>query len=334
MLLNFVKCSLQISQKKVIFSGIQPTGVPHLGNFFGAIEKWVDMQNDESDALYVSIVDLHSISLPQDPDYLRNCILSMTATLLAVAWILSDVFYFNSLIVQLLINFVLNDVAVRGTGRSKAGNDKKAACVGLFSYPVLQAADILLYRSTHVPVGDDQLPHLELAQQLSRLFNQEYGTKLVPPEPIIGKFKRIKSLREPEKKMSKSDADPKSRIELTDDKEAITLKLKKAVTDFTSDVTFEPDERPGVANLVTIHAAASGQVPEEIPGQVVGMTTAEYKMIVAKAVNERLAPVRERYFALMNDEDYLMDTLHKGAEKAKLVAENTLTEVKRCVGLL
>lgn len=134
--------------------------------------------------------------------------------------------------------------------------------------------------------------------------------------------------------MSKSDADPKSRIELTDDKEAITLKLKKAVTDFTSAVTFEPDERPGVANLVTIHAAASGQVPEEIPGQMEGMTTAEYKMIVAKAVDERLAPVREKYFSLMNDKDYLMDTLHKGAEKAKLVAENTLTEVKRCVGLL
>lgn len=332
----------QVSDRKVVFSGIQPTGTPHLGNFFGAIEKWVELQNDPKDVVYYSIVDLHSISLPQDPEYLRNCVLSMTATLLAsgldpskcVLFQQSSVPHHAELSWILGCKTTLARLGHFPQWKSKAGKDKQGACVGLYTYPVLQAADILLYKTTHVPVGDDQVPHLELAQHLAKLFNLSFGTSLVSPEPVLGQFKRIKSLREPDKKMSKSDSDPKSRIEITDTKEDIAFKLKKAVTDFTSAVTYDPENRPGVSNLVDIHAAATGQRPEDIPDQVTGMTTAEYKMVVAAAVNSRLETVRDKYLKLIEDKSFLRDVLNTGATKAKLVAEETCSDVKRCVGLI
>ncbi|CAG2061353.1 unnamed protein product [Timema podura] len=210
----------------------------------------------------------------------------------------------------------------------------KEVPLGIFIYPVLQAADILLYKGTHVPVGEDQLQHLQLAQHLARTFNNRFGETFPVPKAIIGKdsIGRLKSLRDPLKKMSKSDADPRSRIELTDSSEAILDKCKKAITDFTSAVTFDPRERPGIANLITIHSMLSGINPEDICKESAHLDTGKYKLVVAKVVEDKLSPIREKICDLMSRPQYLEDVLEEGAEKASSIAELTWQDVKTKIG--
>ncbi|XP_022089856.1 tryptophan--tRNA ligase, mitochondrial-like isoform X2 [Acanthaster planci] len=328
--------------KRRIFSAIQPTGIPHLGNYFGALQNWVQLQNDPDNKLIFSIVDLHSITLPQEPDVLRQSIRDCVAVLLAcgidpersILFQQSSVHQHAELAWVLGCKTTLARLGQFPQWKSKSGGDKKKECVGLYTYPVLQSADILLYKTTHVPVGEDQYPHLELAQDLARIFNNNFGSFFSIPEAIAGEISKVKSLRNPSVKMSKSEPDRRGRIELTDSYEEIQEKFRKAVTDFTGAVTFDPDNRPGVSNLVAIHAAVQESSLEEICEQNMGVETGEYKLILAEAVNAKLAPIREKIFELRRNPEYIDSILRKGAERASEVADKTFSEVKKRVGFV
>ncbi|KAH0628592.1 hypothetical protein JD844_009940 [Phrynosoma platyrhinos] len=205
--------------------------------------------------------------------------------------------------------------------------------VGLFTYPVLQAADILLYKSTHVPVGEDQVLHLELTQDTARRFNKKYGDFFPVPKAILTTSKKVRSLRDPTSKMSKSDPQKLATVCITDSPEEIRLKFRKAVTDFTSEVTYDPERRPGVSNLVAIHSAVTGLSTEEVVRQSIGLDTAHYKAVVAEAVIEKFAPIRNEFRRLKEDRAYLEKVLCTGAEKAKELAGPVYWEIKRLVGL-
>ncbi|CAI5797019.1 tryptophan--tRNA ligase, mitochondrial [Podarcis lilfordi] len=215
----------------------------------------------------------------------------------------------------------------------KNASQMNEGTVGLFTYPVLQAADILLYKSTHVPVGEDQVLHLELTQDTARRFNKKYGELFPVPTAILTESKKIKSLRDPTSKMSKSDPQKFATVNITDSPEEIMLKFRKAVTDFTSEVTYDPAHRPGVSNLVAIHSAITGLSTEEVVRQSTGLDTAHYKAVVAEAVTEKLAPIRSEFVRLKEDRSYLEKVLWTGAEKAKELAAPVYSEIKRLVGL-
>uniref|UniRef100_A0A8D0GHG0 Tryptophan--tRNA ligase, mitochondrial n=1 Tax=Sphenodon punctatus TaxID=8508 RepID=A0A8D0GHG0_SPHPU len=322
-----------------VFSGIQPTGIPHLGNYLGAIQNWVRFQEEYSSALY-SIVDLHSITVPREPKVLHQSILDTTAVLLACGIDPQKCIIFQQSKVPehvelgWILGCLTNVPRLRSFSqwKVKSAIQKSEGSVGLFTYPVLQAADILLYKSTHVPVGEDQVQHLELAQDTARLFNKKYGVFFPVPQTILNTTKKIKSLRDPMAKMSKSDAQALATVDITDSPEEIVLKFRKAVTDFTSEVTYDPSGRPGVSNLVAIHAAVTGLSPEDIVRQSVGLDTARYKGVVAEAVIQKFAPVRSEFGRLQEDQSYLKKVLQAGAEKAKELAAPVCLEIKRMVG--
>ncbi|XP_062048049.1 tryptophan--tRNA ligase, mitochondrial isoform X3 [Lepus europaeus] len=299
---------------KRVFSGIQPTGIPHLGNYLGAIENWVRLQDEDGSVLY-SIVDLHSITVPQDPTILRQSILDMTAALLACG-INPD----KSILFQ--------------QSQAKTGKQKHDGTTGLLTYPVLQAADILLYKSTHVPVGEDQVQHMELVQDLAQGFNKKYGEFFPVPKSILTSMKKVKSLRDPSAKMSKSDPDKLATVRITDNPEEIVQKFRKAVTDFTSEITYEPASRGGVSNLVAIHAAVTGLTVEEVVRLSTGLDTARYKLVVADAVIEKFAPIKSEIEKLKMDKGHLEKVLRVGSEKAKELAYPVFQEVKKLVGFL
>ncbi|XP_078478471.1 tryptophan--tRNA ligase, mitochondrial [Lampetra planeri] len=212
---------------------------------------------------------------------------------------------------------------------------KNEGSVGLYTYPVLQAADILLYKSTHVPVGEDQVQHLELAQDLTRIFNNRYGDLFPEPRALLtcsARHEKVKSLRDPSAKMSKSDPQKMATITITDSPDDIALKIRRAVTDFTSDVTFDPESRPGVSNLVTIHAAMAMISVEEAVSQARGLDTGAYKTLVTEAVVQRLTPIREEIDRLRLDRAHLQEALAQGSRKARELAAPVLKEVRERVG--
>jgi len=210
----------------------------------------------------------------------------------------------------------------------------KEVPLGLFTYPVLQSADILLYKATHVPVGEDQLQHLQITRHLARVFNNKFGNTFPFPNPIVGDINasRLKSLKSPLKKMSKSEADASSRIELTDDSDAIRKKIKGAITDCNSMVTYEPETRPGVANLITIHSMFSGLTPEEICRQSANIDTGQYKAVVADCLADKIAPIQKRIAEYLKDPAHLDRVMQLGAEKAAKLASVTWAEVRGRVG--
>ncbi|KAM3861716.1 tryptophan--tRNA ligase, mitochondrial [Diretmus argenteus] len=321
-----------------IFSGIQPTGVPHLGNYLGALENWVALQSQYPSVLY-SIVDLHSITQPQDPAQLRTSILDMTASLLAcgIDPERSILFQQSQVSEHAELSWVLGCLTsmprLRHLPQWKMKSKlKKEGSVGLYTYPVLQAADILLYRSTHVPVGEDQVQHLELAQDLARIFNHHYGDMFPEPRALLSSTQKVKSLRDPSAKMSKSDTQNMATIHITDSPDDIALKIRRAVTDFTSEVTFDPETRPGVSNLVTIHAAMAMVTVDEAVRQAKGLDTGAYKMLVVEAVVQRLTPIREEIDRLRADRGYLEEVLAQGSLRARDLAAPVLREVRRRVG--
>ncbi|KAG8431582.1 hypothetical protein GDO86_018113 [Hymenochirus boettgeri] len=214
----------------------------------------------------------------------------------------------------------------------KSQKQSNEGSVGLFTYPVLQAADILLYRSTHVPVGDDQVQHLELTQDTARLFNRKYGDFFPIPRAIVNTSKKIRSLRDPSAKMSKSDPQKIATVRLTDTPEEIILKFRKAVTDFTSEVTYDPEKRPGVSNLVAIHSAVTGLGTDDIVSQSRGLDTAQYKLTVAESVIEKLNPIRREFERLRKERGYLQGTLDRGAQRAKEMAAPVYDTVCHLVG--
>ncbi|XP_036966388.1 tryptophan--tRNA ligase, mitochondrial [Acanthopagrus latus] len=321
-----------------VFSGIQPTGVPHLGNYLGALENWVALQNQYPSVLY-SIVDLHSITQPQDPADLRRNILDMAASLLACGIDPERALLFQQSQVSehAELSWILGCLTTMPRLRhlpqwkmkSKAKNE---GSVGLFTYPVLQAADILLYKSTHVPVGEDQIQHLELAQDLARIFNGRYGDLFPAPAALLSSTRKVKSLRDPSSKMSKSDAQALATISITDSPDDIAFKIRRAVTDFTSEVTFDPEKRPGVSNLVTIHAAMARTSVEEAVSQARGLDTSAYKKVVTEAVIQRLTPIREEIERLRSDPAHLEGLLARGTLRARELAAPVLREVRQRVG--
>ncbi|KAM9002397.1 tryptophan--tRNA ligase, mitochondrial isoform X1 [Sarcophilus harrisii] len=324
-----------------IFSGIQPTGIPHLGNYLGAIESWVSLQEECSSILF-SVVDLHSITVPQDPAVLHQSILDMTAVLLAcginpeksILFQQSQVPEHSEL--SWILGCLVRMPRLQNLPQWKTKNDslKQEGTVGLFTYPVLQAADILLYKSTHVPVGEDQIKHMELVRDLAQRFNKKYGEFFPVPKSLLTSMKKVKSLRDPSAKMSKSDPDKLATIRITDSPEEIVMKFRKAVTDFTSEVTYSPSTRLGVSNMVDIHAAMTGLTVEEVIHQSAGLDTARYKDVVADAVIQKFAPIKREVERLSVEKDYLKKVLQVGAEKARELAKPVCQEVKKLVGFL
>lgn len=349
---------------KVVFSGIQPTGTPHLGNYLGALLQWVRLQNEAAPdtKLHYSVVDLHAITVPQKAAELRQWRREMLAALLAVGLDpeRSIISYQSSCPAHSELMWILSCTASMGylnrmtqwKSKLSLSSDtsaldekaKSALKLGLFSYPVLQAADILVHRATHVPVGEDQRQHLEFARECAGVFNSTYGgggkAVLVPPETILSPARRVMSLTEPTKKMSKSDANAASRILITDEPAGVRKKIMRSLTDLRSDrVTYEPDARPGVSNLLEILSILSGEdaTPEETAEGFAGVQhpLKALKERTAEAVVRSLGDIRERYLELLARDGgkWLDDVEAQGAEKAKASAEVTMKRVREAVGL-
>ncbi|XP_062612663.1 tryptophan--tRNA ligase, mitochondrial-like [Saccostrea cucullata] len=216
----------------------------------------------------------------------------------------------------------------------KEKSNTKNPSVGLFTYPVLQAADVLLYKSTLVPIGEDQRQHLDLCEDLAISFNNKFGKVFRVPKMLLGDSAKIKSLRFPENKMSKSDKSPKGRIDLTDSNDDIASKIKLAVTDFTTHISYDKENRPGVTNLINIHSACTGETPEEICETYSTLTTAEYKVLLADIVISEIQPIRERILWLLSDKSHLQSVLRQGQEVASVLAEDTMKDVRNLVGFM
>lgn len=333
--------SVTRSSRRIIFSGIQPTGVVHLGNYLGAVRQWVELQKGGDDVIYC-VVDQHAITMPYDHTTLPAATRATIASLIACGIDPNTaVLYQQSRVPEHAeLNWVLTCLTTMARlthlpQYKEKSQSLREVPLGLYAYPVLQAADILLYRSTHVPVGEDQRPHIQLAAHLARVFNNRYGETFTLPHSLVADTAaaRIRSLRHPDKKMSKSEANPRGRIDLTDTPDIIREKLKKAVTDFTSAVYYDPENRPGVSNLMAIHSEVTGQSIEAITQASSDLTTAQYKLVVADAVIELLNPIRLKLDALLADPAYLTTLMDHGAEKARERAVPTWQQVKRKVGL-
>jgi tryptophanyl-tRNA synthetase len=327
-----------------VVSGIQPTGDLHLGNLLGAILRWVRMQ-DEADCLFF-LADMHALTVDIDPAQLRSNVREMAAALIAsgIDPDKSIVFAQSAVPAHAELCWILNGTARMGwLGRmtqwkDKAGKNREGASVALFDYPVLQAADVLIYQATHVPVGDDQKQHIELARDIALKFNNDFDVELfIPPEPFIGggTAARVMSLRDGTAKMSKSDPSEQSRIHLTDSDDVIAQKIRKAKTD-PEPLPDDPallDGRPEAKNLVGIMAAIEGSTPGEVLRRFAGQGFGAFKPALADATIALLGPLRERLIELRRDEAALDAILAAGAEKAAALAAPTLAEAYRAVGL-
>ncbi|WP_439534703.1 tryptophan--tRNA ligase [Polymorphobacter sp.] len=325
-----------------VFSGIQPTGNLHLGNYLGAIRNWVRMQ-DSHECLFC-VVDLHAITMPYTPATLRAGVREMTAALIASGLDPARCILFNQSAVRVHAELAWVLMCTARVGwlnrmtqfKEKSGKDREGASVGLYTYPVLQAADILAYKATHVPVGDDQKQHLELARDIAQKFNTDTGIELFPlPEPVIeGPATRVMSLRDGSAKMSKSDPSDAARINLTDNADAIAAKIKRAKTD-PEPLPSEPAGlagRPEAANLVGLMAALTGQTPDQILATYGGQGFGQFKPALAEVMIDVLAPINARFTALRDDHAALDAVLAHGADRARAIAEPILAEVHRAVG--
>ncbi|KAF5642908.1 tryptophanyl-tRNA synthetase [Fusarium tjaetaba] len=316
-----------ITKPRVIFSGIQPTGIPHLGNYAGALRQWVKLQEKhKEDKLIYSIVDLHAITTPQPADVLRKSKREALAALLAIGTDPEKVtlFYQSSSKLNISDKSNMND---------KAASNLK---LGLFSYPVLQAADILVHRATHVPVGEDQRQHLEFARECVTNFNAAYGNHLVSPQTTTSPVQRVMSLQNPTEKMSKSSKSPKSRISIIDSPEEIKTKIKAATTDSIPGINYNREERPGISNLLDIMAIfdPEGRKAQELGEQYSDLSPKQLKDMVSDAVIGGLDGIRDRYTELLDKGDKYLDSIEAiGAEKARKSAEETMQVVREAVGL-
>lgn len=332
-----------MENKKRIFSGVQPSGTITLGNYLGAIKNWVDLQNDY-ECLY-AIMDMHSITVRQDPAELKKRTLDLLKIYLACGIDPEK----NLLFVQshvpshAQLSWVLNCYTYMGElsrmtqfkDKSKGHGDNINA--GLFTYPVLMAADILLYGAELVPVGKDQMQHIELCRDVAERFNSVYGDVFVIPEGFMPKAgAKVMSLQEPTKKMSKSDPNPKGYISMLDDVNVIAKKIKSAVTDSEGVVEFrDGDEtKAGINNLMTIFSAVTGKSYDEITKEYTGLGYGAFKTDVAEAVVEHIKPIREEYDRLSGDKTYLEGIYKSGAEKAEAIASRTVRKVYKKVGFL
>ena len=321
-----------------VLSGIQPTGDIHLGNYLGAIRQWTEDQYVH-DSFYC-VVDLHALTLRHDPQLLRENTLK-TATVLMAAGLDPDVctlFVQGHVPQHPELAWLLECTATMGelqrmTQFKDKAKGKESVRVGLFTYPVLQAADILLYDADRVPVGDDQRQHLELCRDVALRFNHLYGKTFVIPDAAIPKVAaRVMDLQQPTAKMSKSTSSPQGKIEVLEDPELIARKIRRAVTDTGSEVRYDPATKPGVSNLLELLAVATSSTPAEVASSYTSY--GQLKAATAEAVVEFLRPVQERYRALSADPAHIHDVLAKGATKAEAVASATLSRARQAIGLL
>ena len=330
---------------KKIFSGVQPTGNLHLGNYLGAIKNFVELNNDNANECIFCVVDLHAITVKQDPKELRKNIRETVATFIASGIDAKKSIIFNQSGVAAHSEgaWILSCVARMGwlnrmtQFKEKAGKDKEKASIGLYSYPVLMAADILLYDATHVPVGEDQKQHLELCRDIAQKFNNDFGVEdfLKVPEPLIQKeFSRIMSLKDGSKKMSKSELSDLSRINLTDDKDQIINKIKKAKTDplpMPKD-TKELEGRLEAQNLLGIFASLSNSTLETSIEKFAGKNFSEFKQELSELLVNKIMPISEEIKKLLQDQSYLDSILLDGVEKANKIASKKIKNIKETVG--
>jgi tryptophanyl-tRNA synthetase len=330
---------------KKIFSGVQPTGNLHLGNYLGAIKNFVALQNEEENECIFCVVDLHAITVKQNPKELKKNIRETAAIFIASGIDPSNSIIFNQSMVSAHSEaaWILSCVSRIGwlnrmtQFKEKAGKDKEKASIGLYSYPVLMAADILLYDATHVPVGDDQKQHLELCRDIAQKFNNDFNSPdfLKTPEALIQKqFSRIMSLKDATKKMSKSDPSDLSRINLTDEKDEIYNKIKKAKTDpmqMPTDIN-DLNKRPEAENLLGIYSSLRNQKLEISVNEFNGKQFSEFKEKLSEALIEKIEPISKEVKKLLSDEKYLDEILLNGAKKADKIAIKKIKEIKELVG--
>lgn len=325
-------------KKQVVLSAIQPTGTPTLGNYLGALKNWKNMADDYE--CYYAVADLHSITVRPEPAQLRRKTLEMYAFLLAIGLDPEK----NTVFVQSHVNahaqlgWILNCYTQFGEAarmtqfKDKSEKHPENVNVGLFAYPMLMAADILLYQANYVPIGVDQKQHLEITRNIADRFNGLYGETFTLPEPFIGKTgAKIMSLQEPTKKMSKSDTNVKAFISVLDDTDTIVRKIKSAVTDSEARVHYAQG-KDGVNNLMTIYSCCTGKDFAEIEKEFEGKGYGDFKVAVAQAVAAELAPVRDEFNRLIADKSYLNACMEAGAQKAARVANRTLRKAMKRVG--
>lgn len=328
---------------KRVLSGIQPTAESlHLGNYLGAVKQWVNLQ-DENDAFYC-IVDLHALTVETDPAILRRRTLAVAAQLIALGldtkkctlFVQSHLAEHNQLgwVFECLTGFGEASRMTQFKDKSqKSGTDRTV--VGLFTYPMLQAADILLYQANRVPVGEDQRQHIELTRDLAQRFNTKYGNVFTIPEAhIIKSSAKINDLQDPTAKMSKSAASNSGVIDILDSADVNVKKIKSAVTDTGKEVKFDEKNKPGISNLLTIHSALSGKSISEIESEFDGKGYGDFKGAVAEVVTSYFAPVKARAEELLQDEGALLEILQDGSEKARVVASKTLQQTYNALGLV
>lgn len=325
---------------KRILTALQPSGLLHIGNYVGAIVPAIELQKDHH--LLLFSVDYHAITVPQDPKELRKNILFAAAVYLAAGlnptkslmFQQSAVPFHTELAWILSCSATMGELSRMTQFKDKSTGKGETVSVGLYTYPILMAADILLYDTEHVPVGDDQKQHLELTRDLALRFNKRFGETFVVPEPMIPRVgARIMSLDDPTKKMSKSSPSPKSYISLMDSDENINKKIKSAVTDSRGTITFEPEERPAIANLLTIYAVATGRTQEDLANEHANSTYASFKASLSDAVIAWMSPLRKQIEHYLADETALIGILDEGAERAKHLAEEKMRLVRQRIGV-
>lgn len=327
-----------LNGKKSLFSGMQSTGTLHIGNYLGALKNWVELE-DEYESFYC-VVDMHSITIRQDPAELRRKARALL-TLYIAAGLNPEkncIYYQSHVPAHAELNWILNCFTYMGElnrmtqYKDKASKNEDNINAGLFTYPVLMAADILLFQSDIVPVGDDQKQHIELTRDIAQRFNSIYGEVFTVPEPYIKRTgARIMSLQEPTKKMSKSDENENASIYLLDDTDTIIRKFKRAVTDSESQIRHSK-EKPGISNLIEIYGIATGKTIAETEKEFEGKGYGEFKIAVGESVATMLRPIQDRFNELSKDKSYIDAIIKNNAEKASYFANKTLRKAQKKVG--
>ena len=330
------------NKKKIIFSATAPSGNIHIGNYIGAIKQWAELQNTGEHQNIFCVVDEHAITTPQEPAKLRSKILEVFTLYLALGIDpeKSIIFVQSSVSEHTELAWILNTITPIGelermTQFKDKSQKQKSVLAGLLNYPTLMAADILLYKTNLVPIGEDQLQHIELTRMIARKFNSTFGETFAIPEPFINKEgKRIMGLDDPSKKMSKSAENPKNYIALLDSPETIREKIKAAVTDSASEIKYDMENKPAISNLLTIYSLFSRKTIAELEKEYDGKNYSVFKNDLAEIIIEGLSPIQKKYKELSANPDYIKKVLRNGAEKAKTIASQTMSEVRSKIGFL
>ena len=325
--------------KPILVSGIQPTGRLHIGNYLGALQHFVELQDSGKYQCYFFIADLHSLTESFDPKEKQNQILNLTADFLAAGLDpkKSTIFLQSQIPAHSELAWILNTITPMGElsrmtqFKDKSERQAENTNVGLFDYPVLMAADILLYGANVVPVGDDQLQHLELTRTLARKFNGKFGATFIEPKDLLTKTPRVMSLKNPEKKMSKSQ--PESCLFIDDSPEAIKEKITRATTDSGSEIIYNPQTKPGISNLLDIYSAISGKEIHDITKEFASQTYSEFKNQLAEVISAHFTTFREKKKKLLASEKKMKNILSAGSKKAAKIANKKIEEVKKKIGV-